>query len=40
MKAGKNSLDFENQIAHHGVVYKARASYKSYNIIATKGDEG
>jgi histone-binding protein RBBP4 len=40
MKPGKNSLDFENVIPHQGVVYKARASYNSFNIIATKSEEG
>ncbi len=40
MKVGKNTLDFESKINHNGVVYKARAAYNSYNLIATKSDGG
>lgn len=33
-------MDFETKINHPGEVIKARASYNSYNIIATKNNEG
>lgn len=40
LKPGINCLEFEVKINHPGEVYKARASYKSYNLIATKTKEG
>lgn len=40
LKPGINCLEFEVKINHPGDVYKARASYNSYNLIASKIQTG